>query len=98
MTNVYVCVVDCERYDLPDTLVDMRYWIEMQWDSIPAEYRDEAIFDIDSTGRIEVGYWRPETEEERARRANLRQREAAWGEARERAMLAWLKDKYEGKS
>lgn len=98
MTNVYVGVAALEHYDLPGRLGDMRAWIERQWDSIPAEYRDEARFDIDGEGRVEIHYWRPETEEELEQRKIIEQRETAFVEGRERALLSRLKAKYEGKS
>lgn len=98
MISVYVGVVACDHYDLPNRLGEMRDWIEEQWNSIPVEYRKEATFDIDGEGRVEINYWRPETEAERAKAMQERQRADAWAEARERQLLADLKAKYEGKS
>lgn len=81
-------------------------WIDKMIAAIPADHLDSATIKITAydwdtpTPQIVIGYRRPETEDERARRIALREAKATertrMEEHVERAILARLKAKYEG--
>jgi hypothetical protein len=87
----------------PDTLFQIRAWIDVLLEKIPAEFRDSAKMEIDSVGGYEgehhaevtVTYERPETAKEtearKAEEAATREEQ----EARERRMYEQLRAKYQ---
>lgn len=105
--SVRIVVVNHERYEpgafvFDGTLDDIIKALTTIRDSIPEEYRADATCTIDSESgwegshspSIEIAYYRPETDEEVARRLQRRADGAAAKEADERRTLAQLSAKY----
>lgn len=100
-----VVVVNAEQYDPdfpPTPLLEFQAWLEAMIEDIPEEYRGTATVEFDSAGsyydshyaKVEISYYRPETDEEwAARRADVEARLAAQQNA-ERAAYEALKQKF----
>lgn len=103
--TIQVSVFDGEQYDggWPDgTLIKVIEWFQGKLAEIPEEYRQSATCDISSSpnwgdshcGRIEIDYWRPETDEEMQARLAEYKAEAERNRSQELATLAALEAKY----
>lgn len=106
--TVTVTVFTGEQYDdgwpcpYQTTLVDLISWFEAKLAEIPEEYRNVATCEIDSVrswedthyAQIEISYRRPETDAEMADRLEHEEIARHAHEAKERAMLAALQQKY----
>jgi len=110
--QVRVAVFDGEEYDgdwpakYGDTLIGAIAWFNAKLALIPAEYRSSARCQIHSVGgyegdrygRIQIDYWRPETDEEMAERLTKAADAIEKQQQREINALRALRAKYPGMS
>jgi hypothetical protein len=85
--------------DLPSSLIDAIKFLQELLEGIPEGLRRDATFEVEedrSYPDIVIGYWRPETDEEMAKRLKQDEAYRANWERQERQQLAALKAKYEG--
>ena len=104
--KISVSVLDKEHYGGCESLIKYRDWIDGLIQKIPEDCRVNATIEVDdetyydsSYVRIQVSYWRWETDSEMVprlqRRSELIAASQMAKEARDRAALAALKAKYE---
>ena len=101
-----VIVFEEEQYDgewIPNNAAEVLEWLSDKVNSIPEEFRDSALFEVDARSNYEdsayasirISYVRPETDEEEAKREDEERRHAERRRDGELRKLAELKAKYE---
>ena len=101
--NVEVCSIDDCDSDWPgENINDFLTWINKKIESIPVQFRENASIEISGENRhqtnyakIDIYYFRPETQEEERKRIDLNNRNIELRKIYEVQLLEELKRKYE---